>query len=80
MIRLRDAKGNIIPMPKAAMFVELLDADGNLAASFYDDTTDGGVVVVSKGSPRARNYQTLYGVEFVEIVDDSARELVRKGG
>jgi len=79
MLRLRDARGEIIPLPVGAMFVEIGDIEGNVAVVVYKDPKDDTVLTITKESPRAKSYSKMYGARFVDITDQAARATLSKG-
>lgn len=77
MIQLRTASGEIVPLPANAMFVEVCDTEGGIAAVLYHDTADG-MIAIRAGTPHAARYSRRYGGRFVPIQHPPAQQLVKE--
>lgn len=66
MLRLRKTDGVSVCLQDDFKFLEICDTQGRVAELFID-REDGSIQQLSAGSPEARRYAELFGVEFCEV-------------
>lgn len=67
MLRLRSITGEIMEIPEAFRFVEIINREGEIGRLLYSDA-DGAVHDVRTGEPEALRYTQLFHTKFCPVI------------
>ena len=68
MIRLRDIRGKVIPLPPDAMFVEICDTAGNPSAVLIT-SADGTHQLIQDGEEVMERYRRMFHLKTSRFID-----------
>jgi len=67
MLRTRSTDGTTTVLPETVRFVEICDADGQVARLIYRDE-QGGIQSLGAGDPVAARYAQTFKVKFCPVI------------